>query len=89
MKNDARKYKKTCSNIKWHKTTKEFANNNKFFKLLNNMNRKGKIWVDGENFDQLKIKKPTIESNIEKTKDKWFNFIKNKFDGPSDTSNDD
>ena len=67
-------YLKHMKSQSWYKKTEESIQSNQFFKLFNNLNKAGKIWVDYENIIENKNKKPKINKSIEKTVEEWENL---------------
>jgi hypothetical protein len=43
------------------------------------MTKKGTLYLEGKNIIEFKSKNVELQTNIEKTKHKWTNFLNNKF----------
>ena len=55
-------------NNKWKSVVDDCSKNGKWHTLQNRLLNKGKMWVEGDNFEEHKAKKPTLKGNIEDTK---------------------
>jgi hypothetical protein len=47
------------------------------------MAKKGSLWIEGENILDFKSKKVELNTNIDKTKTIWSEFINNEFNDPN------
>ena len=63
---------------KFNKTLESNIKQNKVHSYLNNLENKGKLWLDGIQISESKVIKPTINGDLDNTEKIWFENLKSK-----------